>query len=268
LVCADCHGTVALKDATHMNGVTNFNWGAAAKYNSAVPNYDQASGTCSNVYCHGAAMPGTDTSGTNRTPSWKTPFMPATLTPASCKTCHGFPPVNVNHPVITSPTSFPTAACTGCHPNVSAAGTTYADIFVVKSQHINGAVEVTTNCNGCHGYPPSNKRFKGTQNNWSSARIENYSSGGGAHTVAGHISPTADPKDAWVNCSKCHNQNDHAMNPLQFLPSTNIKVSIDQKFRFSVDRAAKYTSNKLDGAAHVPGNCSSVSCHFQKTPQW
>jgi uncharacterized protein YlaI len=27
-VCADCHGTVALKDASHMNGTTSFSWSA------------------------------------------------------------------------------------------------------------------------------------------------------------------------------------------------------------------------------------------------
>jgi predicted CxxxxCH...CXXCH cytochrome family protein len=269
LVCANCHGTVALKDATHMNGTTNFTWSALATNSGALtPSYNPTTGVCSNVYCHGAAMPGTDTSGNNRTPSWKTPFMPASLTPESCKACHGFPPVNVNHPVIASPTSFPTSACTGCHPNISATGTTYATIFVDKSLHINGAVNASGGCNACHGYPPSNKRFKGTHNNWSSARIENYSGGGGAHTVAGHIPPAANPDQAWANCSNCHNQNDHVMTPLVWLPSTNIKVTIDPRNRFSEPRTPKYTSNKLDGAAHVSGNCSNVACHFQKSPKW
>ncbi len=269
LVCTDCHGTVALKDATHMNGVSNFNWSVLAKTGGLTPSYNTSTGTCSNVYCHGAAMPGSDTSGNNKTPSWKTPFMPATLTPESCKSCHGFPPVNANHPVLASPTSFPTSDCSGCHPNISATGTTYANIFVDKTLHINGVVNSTGgSCNGCHGYPPSNKRFKGTQNNWSSARQENYSGGGGAHTVAGHIPPTANPSQAWANCTNCHNQNDHAMSPLAFNPSSNIKVNIDHEYKFSVDRPAKYTSNGLDGALHVSGNCSNIACHFQKTPKW
>jgi len=152
---------------------------------------------------------------------------------------------------------------------MNAAGTTYADIFVDKSLHINGIVNVSGGgCNGCHGYPPANKRFKGTHNNWSSARMENYSGGGGVHTVAGHIPPTASPDQAWANCSNCHNQNDHAMSPLAFKPSSNIKVRIDSRVRFSADRTPKYTSNKLDGALHVSGNCSNVACHFQKTPKW
>jgi predicted CxxxxCH...CXXCH cytochrome family protein len=270
LNCADCHGAVALKDSTHMNGVANFKWSTLANYSGALtPTYNPATGTCSNVYCHGAAMPGTDTSGNNRSPSWKTPFMPASLTPESCKSCHGFPPVNANHPSLATPTSFPTDACSGCHPNMSATGTTYADIFVDKSVHINRIVNATGGgCNGCHGYPPANKRFKGTQNNWSSARMENYTGGGGAHTVAGHISPSATPDQGWANCTNCHKESDHAMSPLAFKPSSNIKVSIDPKFKFSVNRTPKYTSNNLDGALHVPGNCSNVSCHFRKSPTW
>jgi hypothetical protein len=212
-------------------------------------------------------MPNGDVSGNNRSPSWKSPFMPATLTTASCKSCHGFPPSSHG---FTAPATFPAAAaaCKSCHSNINAAGTTYADIFVNKSLHINRIVE-GGGCNGCHGYPPSNKRFIPKQNNWSSARMENYSGGGGAHTIAGHVSPTANPNQQWANCTNCHNQNDHATSPLVFTPSSNIKVNIDQKFKFDSKRTAKYIpTNKLDGNAHIPGNCSNVSCHFQKTPQW
>jgi predicted CxxxxCH...CXXCH cytochrome family protein len=270
LTCSDCHGVVALKDATHMNGATNFTWSALATKNGAIiPTI--TNGVCSNVYCHGASMPNGDASGTKRTPTWNVPFLPATLTPAACGTCHGFPPTSHAAYGVTTPTSFPTANCSGCHPNISSSATTYATIFVNKALHINGVVDKSADgggCNGCHGYPPANKRFKGTHNNWSSARQENYSSAGGAHTVAGHIPPTAKPSDAWSNCTNCHNQNDHAMSPISFSPSTNIKVRIDSRERFSPNRTAKYTSNNLDGALHVAGTCSNVACHFQKTPKW
>ena len=192
--------------------------------------------------------------------------MPATLTlPASCNGCHGFPPsIATGHPDVPTPTL---AACKACHNNVNDVATGYADVFVNKAQHINGLLE-GGGCNGCHGYPPSRKSFVGSTGNWADARMENYTGGGGAHTVAGHIPPGATQDQAWANCTKCHNQNDHATNPLEFKPSTNIKVSIDQKYRFSVNRPAKYTSNRLDGALHVSGNCSSVACHFQKSPKW
>jgi predicted CxxxxCH...CXXCH cytochrome family protein len=268
LVCADCHGPVALKDATHMNGVTNFKWNKFANHSGATsPSYNPVTGVCSNVYCHGAGLSADTAVGVNRTPSWKTPFMPPTLTPASCKTCHGFPPVTATHQNFASPTSFPTAACTTCHPNVRATGTTYADIFVNKAHHINGQIE-GGGCNGCHGYPPTNKRFIGGTGNYVDARIENYSGGGGAHTVPGHISPNATISQQWANCTNCHNQADHVTSPVVFNPSSNIKININMRNRFSDDRTPKYTSNKLDGNLHVSGNCSNIACHFQKTPKW
>jgi len=269
LNCAECHGPVALKDTNHMNGSTNFMWGTTATHSGVLtPNYDSATGTCSNVYCHGARMPYLDATGTNRAPSWKTPFMPATLTPESCKSCHGFPPSPAsNHPVIATPTSFPTPLCTPCHPNVNAAGTTYANIFINKAEHIDGISQTNGgSCDACHGYPPSRKSFVGSTGNWVNAKIENYTGGGGAHTIAGHVNPNAVIADAFTNCTPCHKESDHNMGGT--LQPSGIKLSIDPKVRFSENRAIKYTSNNLDGAAHVSGNCSNISCHFQKTPKW
>jgi hypothetical protein len=214
-------------------------------------------------------MPSGNVTGNNVNPTWNSPFMPATLTPESCKGCHGFPPVYNNHPVVASPTSFPTAACSGCHPNVNAAGASYTDIFVDKTLHINGVVNGGGGaCNSCHGYPPANKRFVAKHNNWSSARQENYSGAGGAHTVTGHIKPTANPSEGFANCSNCHNSNDHKMSPTVFNPSSNITVSIDSRLRFANGVQGKYSSNKKDGTLHVSGRCSSVACHFQKAPKW
>jgi len=271
LNCNDCHGTVAaVNSANHMNGVTNFTWSAlATKTGTLNSNYDAVSGTCSNVYCHGVSMPGGDTTGLYKTPSWKTPFMSATLTPEACKSCHGFPPLAASgHPVVTSPTSFPTTACTGCHPNVSSTGTTYADIFVTKSEHINGILETPNGgeCDSCHGYPPANKSFIKGAGNWANAVAENYTGGGGAHTVAGHVSPNAVKAGGFTNCTPCHKAADHNMG-VAIQPS-NVKVSIESRVRFSENRAPKYSSNNLDGNLHVPGNCSNVACHFQKTPKW
>lgn len=268
LVCSDCHGTVTLKSANHMNGTTNFVWSSVATNGGLLtPTY--SAGKCDNVYCHGAGLTGGTTAG--KTPSWNVPFLPATLTPEACGSCHGFPPATPRHQGLTTPTGFPTTSC-GCHPTINSLGTTYADIFKVGpngEKHIDGKLDGAGSCNACHGYPPANKRFKGTHNNWSSARMESYSGSGGAHTVAGHVSPTASPLGQWTNCSKCHNPADHAMAPLEFKPSKNIKVTIDSRVRFAnVPAMGKYSSNKLDGAAHVPGRCSNVACHFQKSPKW
>jgi hypothetical protein len=269
-VCTDCHGTVTMNSATHMNGSTTFSWSAFTIFSSqltkkVLPSYNGAN--CTN-YCHGSKLPYGDTTGTFRNPSWSTPFMPTTFNAANpapaCNGCHGFPPsLASGHPSV--PATL--AVCKTCHANVNSAATSYADVFVDKTQHIDGVLQ-GGGCNGCHGYPPSRKGFTGSAGNWIDARIENYTSGGGSHTVAAHVTPGATQDQGWVNCSKCHNENDHATTPLVFLPSTNIKVNIDQKFRFSADRPAKYEMNRNDGSSHAASNCSNISCHYQKTPKW
>jgi predicted CxxxxCH...CXXCH cytochrome family protein len=278
LNCSDCHGTVNLNDATHLNGVTNFNWSTLAKTGGLTPSYNATTGVCSNVYCHGGAMPGGDTSGTNRTPAWNNAnYLPATLSVAGCSTCHGFPPPpSVGHPPVTIPAGFPATAKLGttcsCHGNIdqqTSAPNTYANIFVDKNLHINGILEGGA-CNDCHGYPPVRSGFAGAgvQNNWSSAKLQNYSGGGGAHTIDNHVSKTANKNDGFANCVNCHSPADHLTNPTEFKPSQNIKVQINQRFRMEESKQARYSSNRLDGNAHVPGNCSNISCHFGASPAW
>jgi hypothetical protein len=126
----------------------------------------------------------------------------------------------------------------------------------------------TGNCDTCHGYPPASPGFTGTQNNWSSARAENYVGAGGAHTVASHVSKTASPANGFAECVNCHTQSDHRMSAMTFLPSSNIKVNPKQRLHFAPGSQARYTSNRLDGAAHKTGTCSNISCHFGTTPKW
>ncbi len=273
--CSDCHGTVTINSATHMSGTTNFAWSALAQTGGLTPTYTAATGVCSNVYCHGAKMPGGDTSGTNRTPTWNVAFLPPTLTAAGCGTCHGFPPLPASgHPAVTIPAGFPTTASIGttcsCHANINPAGNSYANIFLDKTQHINGVIEVIAGgaCDACHGYPPVSAGFVGTHNNWSSARLEDYPGGGGAHTILNHVSKLAKPGEGFANCSKCHNSADHQMSPIAFNPSQNIKVKADQRFRYESAKQTRYSSNRLDAGSHQTGTCSNSSCHFGATPKW
>jgi predicted CxxxxCH...CXXCH cytochrome family protein len=273
--CADCHGAVSLLSATHMSGATNFTWGALAATGGLTPSYTATTGVCSNVYCHGARMPGGDTSGTNRTPTWNAPFLPATLTPAACGACHGFPPSpSTGHPAVAIPAGFPATASIGttcsCHGNISPAGNSYATIFVDKGLHVNGVVEVIGggSCDSCHGYPPATIGFAGTHNNWSGARTEDYAGGGGAHTIPNHVPPLAKAGEAFANCIRCHNPADHRTSPIAFNPGSNIKVTINQSFRLVADIQARYTSNRLNGGSHLTGTCSNISCHFGATPTW
>jgi predicted CxxxxCH...CXXCH cytochrome family protein len=276
LNCNACHGTVALNSTTHMNGSTSFSWSALATANGALtPTYSTATGVCSNVYCHGAAMPGGDTSGTNRAPVWNVAFLPATLSVASCNTCHGFPPsAAFGHPSVTIPAGFPATASIGttcsCHANINPSGNSYATIFVDKSLHINGSAEVIAGgaCDACHGYPPASVAFVGTANNWSGAKAENYAGGGGAHTINNHVSKLAIASDGFANCVKCHDAADHQMSPIVFNPNQNIKVKLSQRFRMEAAKQTRYSSNRLNGASHLTGTCSNSSCHFGATPKW
>jgi predicted CxxxxCH...CXXCH cytochrome family protein len=147
--------------------------------------------------------------------------------------------------------------CTSCHAHNGTSATT---AFTPAGG--SGA------CNGCHGYPPARPGFAGTFNNWSAARTENYPGGGGAHTVNNHVSSSARPADGFTQCAACHNPADHAMSPVVFQPSLNIKINVNQAVRFVPGQQARYTSNRLDGAQHLDGTCSNINCHFGATPVW
>ncbi len=274
LGCTDCHGTVNLSDATHMNGTTNFNWSVLARTGGLNPTYNQANGTCTNVYCHGAGMPGGDISGTNKTPVWNNPnYLPPTLTVAGCSTCHGFPPpTSAGHPLVTIPPGFPSTTVTigstcNCHGNINPAGNSYANIFNNPALHINGTLE-GGRCDTCHGYPPASPGFIGTQNNWSSAKLEDYVGGGGAHTINSHVIKSANPNDGFSNCDKCHNPADHLTTVDVIMPSEHIKVNINRRYRMENAKQVRYTSNRLNNGAHLTGTCSNISCHFGATPKW
>ena len=221
-VCADCHGTVTLTGATHMNGATNFTWSAlATKGGTLTPLY--ASGTCANVYCHGASMPGGDTTGTRRVPTWNSAFLSsATLSRAACSSCHGFPPSTASgHPAVTVPATWPAAgAATGalgttcsCHTNIRTTGTSFADIFVNKALHINGTLDVS----GGHAIPydTHNSDIIAAGGNTACLGCHAMGTSASAYPAAGGAAPNcmschkkAAPlhtgTTAGANCSSCH----------------------------------------------------------------
>ncbi|MFZ4856909.1 MAG: CxxxxCH/CxxCH domain c-type cytochrome [Desulfuromonadaceae bacterium] len=271
LACADCHGAVTLTGPTHMKGSTTFVFSSLAKTGNLNPAYDPATGKCSSVYCHGGAMPSGVVSGANITPTWNDPnYLPATLTVVGCSTCHGFPPPSSSHASVVIPAGFPNTVSIGttcsCHDNVDPVGNSYATIFVNSALHINGTLNGGA-CNSCHGYPPASAGFTGTAGNWEFAKPEEYVGGGGAHTINGHVKKDATFKDGFANCNKCHSAADHATTK-PYTPSTNIKVTVNPRLRFEAAKQFKYTSNRVDGAGHVSGNCTNSSCHFGASPKW
>jgi predicted CxxxxCH...CXXCH cytochrome family protein len=137
-----------------------------------------------------------------------------------------------------------TTDCLSCH--------------VHKGTGVNFAfAPVAGGCDGCHGYPPvKNMTGLGVSANYSGAKIQNYSGGGGAHSVAGHISKTAVASQAWTNCSNCHSSAGH---PKSTPPQkVNVNVTVDPKFKFNNASTIKYQAN----------TCSNVSCHFRPSPNW
>ncbi len=113
-------------------------------------------------------------------------------------------------------------------------------------------------CGGCHGYPPvSNMSSFGVTNNYTSAKLQDYSGGGGAHAVAGHIPKSATQSEAWANCSKCHYNTDHngGGTPVK---QNFVNVVVDPQYKFNNATSIVYTGN----------TCSNVSCHFRPSPNW
>jgi len=113
-------------------------------------------------------------------------------------------------------------------------------------------------CGGCHGYPPvRNMTGLGTVGNYENAKLQDYSGGGGAHTVAGHIPNAAIQSSAWTNCSNCHYNTDHngGGTPAK---KAFVNVIVDPQFKFNNMSAIKYNAQ----------TCSNVSCHFKPSPNW
>jgi len=202
-VCSDCHGTVTLTAATHMNGSTTFVWSSlATRGGLLVPAYNTGTGQCTATYCHGNSMPGGDTTGSNRAPVWNNPnYLPATLSATACGTCHGFPPSTASgHPGgITIPAGFPASATIGttcsCHSNINTSGNSYATMFVNPALHINGVYEPAATG---HIFP------YGGSLHLSAAGTTPWTGCTGCHTnTAGGIYPPV-PTGTAPNCTGCH----------------------------------------------------------------
>ena len=142
-------------------------------------------------------------------------------------------------------TAHATGGCLSCH------------------DHQHGFTPTFGSCNGCHGYPPVRLAITrqpgtiGTQGNYSGARFQDYSGGGGAHSVAGHIKQTLVPNEQWTNCSSCHYNTSHATGGTT-VNKINVNVIVDPKYKFNNATSITYNAN----------SCSNVSCHFKPTPNW
>jgi hypothetical protein len=117
-----------------------------------------------------------------------------------------------------------------------------------------------------------------THTNYSAAKLENYSGGGGAHVVAGHIPPNVNPNQIFAPCQACHSDGYSAhvglisvFNPLTS-PTTlqkkaNTSVRVDGAYKFNATKPLDANQYRKATPANT-GSCWNVSCHFQPTPRW
>lgn len=103
---------------------------------TAPPSYDPETGTCQNVYCHGAVLG--DMNAELTAPHW---FEPGTGQ-ADCGTCHGVPPASHHEAQV---------ECQRCHHRVAGPGPSIAH----PARHGDGMLHVGrdggTGCARCHG---------------------------------------------------------------------------------------------------------------------
>jgi trimeric autotransporter adhesin len=178
-----------------------------------------------------------------------------------CQVCHT---LTAHYKAGVPETGHFTSGCLNCHTHNSAGG---------AFRPVAGGT-----CDSCHGYPPAPRNTAtafGTTGNWVSARFEDYSGGGGAHLVGGHISPNASPSEGWANCAVCHNAGNTGSTPYHRMTTPvgsnidKVTVLVDPKLRFS-EGFVVYTSPKLvnQPSRNATGSCFNVSCHMSQSPRW
>jgi len=132
--CEECHVVPTyVDDPNHVDPLpAEVTFGVLAATDGAMPSWDREVGVnCSQVYCHGATLTG----GTNTAPIWTT----VDKSQVACGTCHGNPPPSPHTQRVD---------CQNCHP-----GTLRPNgmIDVAGGQHIDGRLQLQTQCSGCHG---------------------------------------------------------------------------------------------------------------------
>lgn len=134
--CSICHaGYVkyrAVNPSTHQNGTVDVAFTRLFDPQRR-GEYDDATGICSNVYCHGAFPQGTNASIT----------YPSTIyIGKNCQICHDTAAVMLNHHGFTQPLDT-VGNCGKCHPGYGRATGAMSGRFVNDSIHINGHVDTS-----------------------------------------------------------------------------------------------------------------------------
>jgi predicted CxxxxCH...CXXCH cytochrome family protein len=138
VTCETCHKVpTALDTPGHIDtpSPAELTFSGMATTSGAVPVWNRATAACTNVYCHGATLPG----GSNVAPTWTK----VDGSQSSCGTCHGVPPAAPH------PAAADTTTCKKCHQGAMDPNTN----LPLLATHINGKLELFTgtDCTLCHG---------------------------------------------------------------------------------------------------------------------
>jgi hypothetical protein len=185
-----------------------------------------------------------------------------------CQVCHT---VTKYYKAGVAETGHPTDNCFNCHPH----------------NGTGGAFKPSGSCDACHGYPPVpqsaikgpdnpllHKGTFGTYNNYTNARFQDYTGGGGAHL--NHVPTYAKATDGWQHCAICHTggnvNNTAAHRTLMPINQhiSNVTVNVAQYVNFNNSLQVIYSGARLvdPPAVNKTGSCVNVGCHFQPTNRW
>jgi predicted CxxxxCH...CXXCH cytochrome family protein len=231
--CNECHNVPKkIEDPGHTDTTVLVNFSGMAVKGGLSPAWDKASGTCTNVYCHGGSLVG----GKDKpSPVWTKP----TATPTACDACHKAPP-DSHKPFARLAGTAAKPTCASCHPEPDFDPT---KDFFADSRHIDGVVQMspTKACATCHGTTADGAPPVAVDGSTTSDKR-----GVGAHQR--HLdSKLGDRLGRAVPCDRCHNVPTSVTQPGHMDAVSPVRLGAGESF----DKAS--------------GGCVN-DCHFGRTP--
>ncbi|MBI2376255.1 MAG: CxxxxCH/CxxCH domain-containing protein [Deltaproteobacteria bacterium] len=221
VACTECHlvpATLSSPGHVDTDPPAELSFGPLAATAGATPSFDEATATCASVYCHGATLD----AGRASVPLW-------TRTDGSqthCSGCHGFPPGG-DHPR--------DDRCSLCHlPTASVDG------IGDPTTHIDGRLQVSKDCDSCHGSAGESAPPRDLDGRSETTRISV-----GAHRTHLDGGKTGKP----VACTECH----------------VVPEELDNPGHVDTARPAELVFGNLAGLGHRPAwaapTCGDTYCH-------
>jgi predicted CxxxxCH...CXXCH cytochrome family protein len=260
VTCDDCHVVPATtNDVGHLTDrfdPAEVAPGVGASFGA--PGYNATNMDCSTTYCHGDSMPMGDVDGTTPTPVWNSAGW--SNYPTGCTdACHGLPPTTgasgISHAI--AETTMTLNQCQACHVDSVLSDLSPPLLVMNTVTHINGTVEATSDCGGCHGganVAPSTGKHDQHVAFLNSATFGSLDIG----------DPNADIS-AWNEsnyplCAVCHDMTDEAA---QHKDVADYIMGSTKAASRAFSAAGDPTYN-----AASTSTCRNVNCHVQETTSW